>query len=126
MDQEALETAFSISTGNQKCCFSDVFIRVHRLSQAFTIAGYWGRWQAKSAVTDDEPGLKRPRNSVFDCNWQSKMQFLRCIEFVDCHEHVLIAGYPGRRQSKTTVTDDERGSINFRNSATENAVCKTY
>ena len=38
----------------------------------------------------------------------------------DCHEHFLIAGYPGRRQSKTTVIDDERGSISLRNSATGN------
>ena len=46
----------------------------------------------------------------------------------DCHKHILIAGYPGRRQSKTTVTDDERGSIILRNSATvnQNAICKIY
>ena len=38
--------------------FRFCFIRVHRLSQAFTIAGYRGRWQGNFALTDDEPGSK--------------------------------------------------------------------
>ena len=70
--QKSLETAFSIATG--------LLIHVHRLSWAFSIAGYRGRWQAKSAMTDDKPGSKHLRNSVLDCNWQSKMQFLRFID----------------------------------------------
>ena len=76
-----LRNSVSIATGNRKLCFfSDLLIHVHRLLWAFSIAGYRGGWQAKSAVTDDEPGTKRLRNSVFDCNWQSKMQFLRLID----------------------------------------------
>ena len=42
-----------------------------RSSTVMNVFDCWlsGKWQAKSAVTDDEPGSKRLRN------WQSKMQF---------------------------------------------------
>ena len=72
-------------------------------------------------MTDDETGSKRHRNSVFDCNWQSKMQFLRLIDLSSSTvTSTLIAAYPGRRQSKTTVAEDERESIRLRNSASWN------
>ena len=67
--------------------FFQIFvIRVHRLSQGFKIAGYRGRRQAKSAVTDDEPGSKpSPFYELFAYQKSLETAFLIATG-IDCHE----------------------------------------